>query len=82
MASDYAEPIVNTKHPEKRMGKAVKREVSGFCFVDKRESSIANCAKFAELDLFFAKEGSIDGNRRAETLYAVINEEKRKAKAF
>lgn len=64
------------------MRKAVGCEISGFCFVKKRECSIANSAEAAKLSVFFGEQGWIDGKRRAEAAHAIFDEEEWKAEAF
>lgn len=44
VAGNEIEPMVDGEHAEKRVGKAVRCEILGFCFVQKREGSIANRA--------------------------------------
>ena len=82
VASDEFEPIVDAEHAEKRMRKAVRCEISGFCFLEKRESSLANSAEFTELSIFFAEESLVDGKWRTETRRAVFGEEERIAEAL
>ena len=64
------------------MGKAVGRKVSGFCFVEERESSFANSAEAGEHGIFFGEKRSVDGKRGTEAADAVFGEEEREAEAI
>ena len=82
VACDQFEPFVDAQHAKKRMGKEIRSEISGFCFVEKHESLIANRTQIAQLNIFFAEPSLVNRERRAETKNAVFGDEKRKVKAL
>ncbi len=82
VAGDEIEPMVDAEHAEKGMRKTVWCEILGFCFVQKRESSVAHRAEIAKLGVFFAEEGGVDRNRRAEAANAIFDQEERKTKTL
>jgi len=72
VAGDEFEPSVKIEHAEEGMRKAVGREISRLCFVEKQESSFANSAEGGEHGIFFGQERSVDRKRRAEAADSIF----------
>jgi len=72
VGGDQFEPSVETEHAEEGMRKAIRREISRFCFVDERQSSFANSAESGEHGIFFGEQSRVDGKWRLEAADAIF----------